>query len=401
VPERRFLIAAFGDAGHAFPAISLARALAARGHKVVVETWEQWRQAVESEGLEFRGAEEYRVFASYDAETGPAAGDAALALLPLLDELRPDVVVNDILTLAPAIAAERAGVAWATLIPHLFPEHEEGLPFFAFGAQPPRTPLGRVAWTLPLPMLRGGLRQGRAELNVERERAGLRPTERLYGGTSQELAMVATYPQLEYPRRWPPHVHVTGPMEFEMPSPDIEIPAGDEPLVLVAPSTAQDPECRLVRSALAALADEPVRVVATTNGHYPEEGIEVPANAVLHGWLRYSQLMGEADLVICHGGHGTVARSLAAGTPLLCCPAVGDMSENAARVVWSGTGLMVPWRLTNERSLRLASRRVLREGGFAAKAGKIADWAGGHDGAVTGAQLVEGLAARHSRRESP
>ena len=80
--------------------------------------------------------------------------------------------------------------------------------------------------------------------------------------------MVATYPQLEYPRSWPGHVHVTGPMGFEMPSPDVELPEGDGPLVLVAPSTAQDPECRLVRSALAALADEPVRVVATTNGHF-------------------------------------------------------------------------------------------------------------------------------------
>ena len=76
---------------------------------------------------------------------------------------------------------------------------------------------------------------------------------------------MATFPQLEYPRRWPAGVHVTGPMEFELPYPDIELPEGDAPLVLVAPSTAQDPELRLVRVALEALAEEPVRVVATTN----------------------------------------------------------------------------------------------------------------------------------------
>ena len=33
-----------------------------------------------------------------------------------------------------------------------------------------------------------------------------------------------------------------------------------------------------------------------------------------------------ADLVVCHGGHGTVCRALAAGTPLLVSPAVGDMA---------------------------------------------------------------------------
>ena len=39
----RVLVAAFGDAGHAFPAIALGRALAGRGHEVVVETWEERR----------------------------------------------------------------------------------------------------------------------------------------------------------------------------------------------------------------------------------------------------------------------------------------------------------------------------------------------------------------------
>ena len=47
----RLLIAAFGDPGHAFPAIALARELRRRGHDVLVETWEHWREAVEDEGL--------------------------------------------------------------------------------------------------------------------------------------------------------------------------------------------------------------------------------------------------------------------------------------------------------------------------------------------------------------
>ena len=213
-----------------------------------------------------------------------------------------------------------------------------------------------------MPMLEAGLRQGRDELNGEREKAGLAPTERFHGGTSEGLAMVATYPQLEYPRRWPAHVHVTGPMEFETAYEDVELPEGDGPLVLVAPSTAQDPECRLVRVALEALADEPVRVLATTNGHMPREGIEVPANARLYGWLSYSQAMAAADLVVCHGGHGTVARALGAGVPVLCCPAVGDMAENGARVGWAGVGLALPWRLLGRGSLRVAVRRILGDG---------------------------------------
>ena len=85
-------------------------------------------------------------------------------------------------------------------------------------------------------------------MNELRAAVGLAPVERLHGGISAELALVATFPQLEYPRRWPAGVHVTGPMEFEIPHPDVELPEGDEPLVLVAPSTAQDPELRLLRA---------------------------------------------------------------------------------------------------------------------------------------------------------
>ena len=394
--ELRILIAAFGDPGHTFPAIALARALRERGHRVVFETWEKWREVLDETGVEFHAAEEYRVFAPHDGD-GPAAGDAAVALLPLLEELRPDVVVNDILTLAPALAAERAGVPWATLIPHVFPEQEAGLPFFAFGgARLPRTVLGRWLWTAPRPVLEAGLRRGRDELNGERAKVGLAPADRFHGGTSPDLALVATFPALEYPRNWPAHVHVTGPMEFETPYPDVEVPDGDGPLVLVAPSTAQDPECRLVRVALAALADEPVRVVATTNGHVPSEGMEVPANARLYGWLRYSQLMAMAEVVVCHGGHGTVARALAHGAPVLCCPAVGDMAENGARVGWAGVGLSLPWRLLSDWSLRVAVRRMLGDPAFRARAGAVAAWGATHDGAVRGAELTESFGSRRS-----
>ena len=390
---KRFLVAAFGDAGHAFPAIALAHALRRRGHEVVVETWERWREAVEAEGLGFTAAEEYKTFpppAAGSAERTSAA-DAALALAPLIAEFRPDVVVSDILTVAPALAAERAGVRRATLIPHVYPVHEPGMPFFAFGAQPPRTKLGRAVWRGWLPVLTAGLRRGRREMNETRAAVGLPRLEEFHGGISPDLALVATFPQLEYPRRWPAQAHVTGPMEFELPYPEIGLPEGEEPLVLVAPSTAQDPALRLVDASLQALADEPVRVVASANrlnGRLPE----APSNAVVVQWLSYTQVMRKAALVICHGGHGTVARALAAGVPVLCCPEVGDMAENSARAAWAGAGLMIPWRLLCPRSLLPAARRILSDRRFTGRTREIAVWAERNDGAERGAELVLRLA---------
>jgi len=230
-------------------------------------------------------------------------------------------------------------------------------------------------------------------MNETRAAVGLPPLEDFHAGISRELALVATFPQLEYPRRWPSHVHVTGPMVFEIPYPDIELPEGEEPLVLVAPSTAQDPELRLVRVALEALAEEPVRVVATTNRRGPGATLpDAPANAVVVDWLSYSQVMREAALVVCHGGHGTVARALGAGVPVLCCPAVGDMTENGARVAWAGTGLMLPWRLTRVAPIRAAVRRTLGDPKFQGQAAEIAAWTVRNHGAQRATALVERLA---------
>ncbi len=395
----RVLVAAFGDAGHVFPAIALGRALARRGHAVTIETWEERRAAVEGAGLDFAAAEEYRAFPppEPDSDDGRNAADAARALLPLIGRLDPAVVVSDILTLAPTLAAEATGVPLATLIPHIYPVVEPGLPFFAVGLRAPRTPLGRAVWRAGGRALDVGLERGRRDLNVQRERLGLAPLERFHGGISPDLALVATYPQLEYPRAWPASVHVTGPMAFEVPHPDIELPPGEAPLVLVAPSTAHDSENHLVRTALAALASEPVRVVATTNRVRPQAPVPLPENAVLVDWLSYSQLMPLAALIVSHGGHGTVARALGAGAPLLISPITGDMGETAMRVAWAGAGLSLPWRLCRPGPLRWAARRVLADPRFAARSREIAAWGASHDGADRGAALVERLAARHVR----
>lgn len=401
--QLRLVVAAFGDPGHAFPAIALARELRRRGHEVLVETWEQWREAVEAEGLGFTGAQEYTAFPPPGPDTpdGETAAAAARALARLMGEFEPDLVISDILTLAPTLAAEVAGVPHATLVPHVYPVQEAGMPLYSLGFQPPRTPLGRVGWRATMPILGSGLRRGREDLNQTRDRLGLAPLERFHGGISELLAVVATFPQLEYPRRWPENVRVSGPLFFEVDGEDTPVPEEEGPLVVIAPSTSQDPECRLLRVALEALADEPVRVLATSNRHRPEEPVEVPANAVLVPWMRYSQAFPAADVVVCHGGHGTVAGALAAGAPPLVWPAVGDQGENGARVAWSGAGLSLARRFLSPRGVRLAVRRLLGDGSYRARAEEIAAWAAENDGAANAAELVEEAARNATSRPSP
>ena len=253
--------------------IALAHALAARGHEVTVQTWDRWRPAIEAEGnLRFATAPEYQAFPN-----GPEPLDfyeavvhATRDTLPLVRELRPDVVVADILTLAPALSAELCGVPYATLIPHVNPHPPLGAPIYSIGARLPRTAAGRAFWRRASRPVEHGLERGRRELNDVRRRVGLPPLPYVHNGTSRELALVATFPQLEYPRAEPlPNVHVVGPLLWEPPTAAVELPPGDEPLVLIAPSTSQDPEHRLLHAALRGLADAPVRVLATWNRRLP------------------------------------------------------------------------------------------------------------------------------------
>jgi len=375
--------------------LALGEALTRRGHDVTLQTWERWRAPVQAAGMRFAPAPEYQVFPTRERPLKPyeAVLRAARVLEPELRALAPDAVVADILTLAPALAGERAGVPVATLIPHVDPRLAQGAPPYSLGARWPRTAGGRALWRAADRVVRRGLEQGRGELNETRRRLGLPAHAHVHNGISRALSLVGTFPQLEYPFPRPPQSHIVGPLLWEPPFAEVELPPGEGPLVLVAPSTAHDACQRLLRATLAGLAGEPVRVLATWNRRAPDPPQDpVPANARVVDWLSYARTMPSCDLVVCHGGHGTVVRALASGCPVVVAPAAGDMNENAARVAWAGAGVRIPRRLVSPRTVRLAAMRALADPSITARARELAAWATQNDGAQRAAELVEAFA---------
>ena len=377
----RVLLGAFGDPGPRVPDDRPRARAAARGHDVTLQTWARWREHVEAEGLALRAPRPStrssprapsRWTSTRRSSRPPATRSRSSA------SSRPDVVVADILTLAPALAAELEGVPCATLVPHVYPPGEPDFPVYSLGARLPRTALGRALWRRAQRPVARGLERGRRELNDTRAELGLAPLEHVHGGISRELALVATFPQLEYPRAWPAHVHVVGPLMWEPPTDDVDLPPGEGPLVLVAPSTAQDPDQRL-------LARRPARPRRSARAGARHLQPPPPARSAAGArrtrsvveWLSYSRTMPHCDVVVCHAGHGTLVRALASGCAVVACPAVGDMNENAARLDWAGAGVRVPRRFVSPRVLRLAVERALEEPvDPGAGAGAWRTWAG-------------------------
>ena len=148
-----------------------------------------------------------------------------------------------------------------------------------------------------------------------------------------------------------------------------------------------------MRAALAGLADAGVRVIASWNGPV-EPGVDVPANAALVPWLSYAATMPGCDLVLTHGGHGTLARALVSGCPVVACPAGGDMNENAARIDRLGYGVRLPRRFGTPWGIRLAVERALAHPELRERTRALARWAAAHDGPATAARELEAWLAR-------
>lgn len=390
----RILLVTIGEPGHAFPTIAVASRLVESGCEVGVHTWFRWQEHIEDAGAEFFRAPKFEVGPGEDIpDVHEAAALATRQLQDVVGDWRPDVIIGDVLTLSAALTAELASVPLVTFVPHFWhATDDDGAPFGS-GWMPARSPSVKRFYRFLRRMEHKGLERGRDELNAARVAVGLPAIDRFHGALSQELILVGTFPQLEPPRAWPGHIKVVGPVMWEPTPPEMEVPKGDGPLVVVAPSTAQDLDHTMLAAAVKGLGDLPLRVVAAKNGREPVEPLEPRANTTIVDWAPYSRLFPAADAVVCHGGHGTIMRALTSGAPVVIVPASGDQYENAARVRWAGAGVAVPNRFISSATIAAAVEKTLSNERYRERAGELARWAAEHDAARVAADEILAFAA--------
>jgi UDP:flavonoid glycosyltransferase YjiC (YdhE family) len=339
----RVTVVAGPDPGHSFPAIALCRLFSAAGDTPTLLTGTEWLEtaraagvdAVELAGLDPTAEDDDR---DAGAKIHRRAARMAVLNLPQLRGLAPDLVVSDVITACGGMSAELLGVPWIELNPHPLYLPSKGLPPIGSGLAPGTGIRGRlrdaVMRALTARSWRAGIRQ-RADVRVE---IGLPATD---PGPLRRL--IATLPALEVPRPdWPAEAVLVGPLHFEPTEQRLPIPPGSGPVVVVAPSTALTGTQGMAQTALDCLVPgiglpAGARVVVSRlNG--PD--LTVPSWAVA-GLGRQDELLTDADLVICGGGHGMVAKTLLAGVPLVMVPGGGDQWEIANRVARQGSGRLI------------------------------------------------------------
>ena len=114
----------------------------------------------------------------------------------------------------------------------------------------------------------------------------------------------------------------------------------------------------IYRTALDAVAGLDVRVLLTVGRRFDPAALgRLPANVHVERWVDHTDAVHAADLVVCHGGSGTVFATLAAGVPLVVVPVLGDQFDNGRRVAQCGAAVTLAPDGGADESRRVVDQR--------------------------------------------
>ena len=325
--------------GHLFPLTPILRELQARGHDIFVRTLAAEVAHMRSLGFAAEAIDP-RIEAIELADWQQSGGKASLTsavttfssrarfdapdLQGAIEQISPDAVIVDTNSWGAQAAATAWGGPWASFCPFPVPLTSVDAPPFGMGLRPARGPLGRLRDKAMTPPAHRDGREGHAP--AVQPGTGAVRTERPASADDLYLAppltLYLTAEPFEYHRRdWPESFALIGPCEWD---PDVAAPEWldgvDRPIVLVTTSSEYQADEKLARTALEALADEPVFVVVTgpvreprvVHGARERSGRAVPAART------DPRPGGRRGATYC--GMGATQKALARGVPVCAVP---------------------------------------------------------------------------------
>jgi UDP:flavonoid glycosyltransferase YjiC (YdhE family) len=363
----RVLVTTPAGLGHIHPMVPLARALARRGHEVRWALPEQVAGTVAGHAVEvipiaarepITPQEVIRRFPELrnlplaerpDAMFGKLFG--AMATPPMLEGLEP-VALDWRPHLVLADAAEFAGHIVAAQL--RVPSVTKG-----FGALLPEVRVVSAAEEV-------------AALWTSR---GLEP--RPYGGAYDHLYIDIYPPEMQIEAGGHvPHRQLMRPVTDDGAADGSTLPLPrarpGAPLVYVTMGTVfNDPEP--LRRAVEGVRALDVRVLATV-GPAADPAVlgDQPRHVVVERYVPQTAVLPHCDIVVSHGGSGTVLGALMLGLPQVCLPQGADQFLNAEAVAASGAGLSITPDAASSGSVREAVATVLRAESYRKAAQRVA-----------------------------
>jgi MGT family glycosyltransferase len=398
--------------GHLNPAAAVLLELRRRGHEVALRTRAGGVAEMSRLGLAaapIAAAVEAIEMDDWRARTplarmrrggevlGARARHEVSDLLGATEEVRPDALLVDVLSLGALSAAEAWGGPWACFSPLVLPIASRHSPPMGPGLRPANGRPGRARDRALRKLHRVGfdllLKQQLNELRTGLGLARFDHTEELY--LAPPLVLYMTAEPFEYARDdWPVRIRMVGPCSWDPPG---ELPTGldrvELPLVLVSTSSDYQDDGSLVVKAIEALEDEPVHLVATVPPTHVER-LPRAANATVLEYAPHTPILERAICAVTHGGMGVTQKALARGVPVCAVPFGRDQLEVARRVELSGAGSRLPARrLDAKRLRRKVHEAISRRAGAERVAAAFATSGGARAAADAFEDMLEGRAA--------
>jgi MGT family glycosyltransferase len=363
--------------GHALPISALLSELSSRGHVVHLRTLsagveighrlgfntdtidsrieeiehDDWKASAPPDGLK-------RAFAVFGRRASYEVADLADAIA----RVEPDALLIDEMCWGALSASEAGGIPWAAFSAFTPALRAQGVPPFGPGLPPMPNLFGRIRDAVVQSVVSRPLNSGVPAVNKIREGLHLRPV-----GSMDEfwrrapLMFVASGKPFEYPHtEWGDAVQMIGPCPLD-PGPDMAadwLVSIDRPIVLVTTSSEKQGDDNLVQTAMAALAEEPVHVVATIPAGQPDDFTKTP-NATVCQLIPHGLVLDRAVCAVTHGGMGATQKALARGVPVCVVPFGRDQFEVARRVEVARCGTRLPAKKLSAERLRMKVREAM------------------------------------------
>jgi MGT family glycosyltransferase len=256
-------------------------------------------------------------------------------LVEILEEVAPDVVVEDNVVGFPAIPA--SGRPWVRIVScNPLEVKDQALPP-TFSGLPLDDPSEWDAFRLEYGRQVGGLQASFSEFCVERGAPPLPGIELIHESPWLNLTL---YPQeLDYPRslqlgsRWSNLQTCVRATDAPWEPPENT----GRGIVYLSLGSLGSADVPLMKELVAELADTPHRYIVSKGPQHAE--YELADNMVGEEFLPQTSVLPHVDAVITHGGNNTTTECMWFGKPMVVLPIFWDQHDNAQRVDETGYGV--------------------------------------------------------------
>jgi UDP:flavonoid glycosyltransferase YjiC (YdhE family) len=313
----------------------------------------------------------------------------------IIDELAPDVIVEDNVVGFPALAA--SGRPWVRIVSCNPAELKDPtVPPFSSG-YPARD---RGDWPLFLAEVERTHRDLWAEFDAfcrEHGDAGLRygPLGPEFIGESPWLNLYVYPAEADYPRQRPlgPTWHRlessvrTAETGWELPE---HLRAGDGALIYLSLGSLGSADVGLMQRLVDLLATTEHRVIVS-KGPLADQ-ITLHDNQTGEGFLPQPAILPQVDLVITHGGNNTVTEAFHNGLPMIVLPLFWDQVDNAQRIDETGFGRRLATYGFRDEELTDAIDELLADTALRRRLAVVSARLRADPGTVRAADLIERVA---------